>query len=205
MVPAGSENSSGGRPKLPKGFIDKVKRERCFVAIAELVGEQGPYAATTAAITSRVRISRATFYGLFESREAAIRQACEYSRETLLAALTEAPLSGSWEQRLRQTVGGLTDVVERNPDLAELCLVQARSMLSDADVPYDREVVTALAERLNDILGAATGRSDFDFGELWSFGILSVIAQHLLEARGLGIGEIRDELSDIVGSAYRDV
>jgi len=204
MVSDGSESWPSGRPRLPRGFVDDFKRQRCAAAIADLAHEGGTQAVTTARVTARAKMAKATFYDLFDGRDTAFRYACDYGRELLLEALHgAAEVPGTWEERLGRTIGALLDAAAENPNLAELCIVHSKSLEPEHGKPYDGILTDAFAEVLTEILPADLEERVFSFSELAAAAIVSIVARWLITEGNEDLSELRGELTAIVSMPYR--
>jgi AcrR family transcriptional regulator len=166
--------------------------------------ELGPNLVTTSRVIARAKIAKATFYDLFEGREAALIYACDCGRKILLDAVeaaAEAP--GPWEERLERTIGALLDATAENLSLAELCIVHSKSLLRKQPKPYDSVLIDALAGLLGDILPEEPEERVFSFSELAGGAIVSIVAQRLIVGEGKNLSELRGELTTIVSMPYR--
>jgi AcrR family transcriptional regulator len=115
--------SGGASPRLK---IAQMQRARLISAATVVVDELGWPATTVAHVTSRARVSRRTFYDLFENREDCLRAVLEDIVGRIAGEIGEAELAGlGWSDRVR---GGLLTILsffDREPVLARLCVVQA--------------------------------------------------------------------------------
>ena len=105
-----------------------MQRSRLLVGAVGAIEEHGYAGATVAHITARAKVSRRTFYELFEDREACVAALIEDVLALLEDELSRAGLEGlSWRERVR---GGLVVILgffDREPALARVCVVQALS------------------------------------------------------------------------------
>jgi AcrR family transcriptional regulator len=102
-----------------------MQRARLLSAAVATVEELGYARASVAHITSRARISRRTFYDLFENREDCLLAVMEdaagrVERELAVAGLTELP----WRERVRAGLWTILCFFDREPELARVCVVQ---------------------------------------------------------------------------------
>ena len=108
---------SGGAS--PRGRIAELQRARLLGAAVLVVEELGWSSTTVAHITSRARVSRRTFYDLFENREDCLLAVLEDIVERVAGEIRNAELDRcDWTERVR---GGLLVVLsffEREPGLA---------------------------------------------------------------------------------------
>lgn len=115
-----------GRRGLPRELIESYQRERLIAALTEVVHERGVGDLTAARIIERARMSRKTFYELFESKGACEEAGCEEAHKHLfdpVKAAAGAPWP--WLDRVSEAVGAFLDAVVEDPLLAELCLVHS--------------------------------------------------------------------------------
>ncbi len=198
-----SETRQQRRPLLPQEFIDNYKRWRVLVAIAGLAHEGGAGELTTTQIIARAKISRPTFYELFESKAACFAFACGAARRYLVGpieAAGEAP--GPWPERMSAAVGDLLAAAAEQPLLAELCLLHAAGMRREPQEPCGEAVVEALARLAADGRGAgrqAAGGLPYrepqpGTEELVACAIVSVVAPRV-RAGAAELPELREELT----------
>jgi AcrR family transcriptional regulator len=174
MVPTAktSTNRPPRRAPLPKALIDEYKRERCALALGELVHEVGVGGLTVTLTTKRARMARNTFYGLFKNQEAALQYAYELGDRRLREAV-ESSVDGEIEE----AVEALLAAAEKEPYLIGLCLVHGGGRATPRTGPYDQTLVEVMAAALGEAGERSRGgRGDSAVGELLALGILSLIA-----------------------------
>ena len=171
-----------------------MQRSRLLVGAVGAIEEHGYAGVTVAHITRRARVSRRTFYELFEDREACVAALIEDVLTLLEAQLAQAGLEGlPWRERVR---GGLVVILgffDREPALARVCVVQALS--SGPRVLERRE---AVLERLAGVLdeGRTASQRAGDCTALTAEGLVGA-AFGIVHAR-LSRGE-REALLELVG------
>ena len=171
-----------------------MQRARLLVGAVGAIEEHGYAGVTVAHITRRARVSRRTFYELFEDREACVAALIEDVLTLLEAGLAQAGLEGlPWRERVR---GGLVVILgffDREPALARVCVVQALS--SGPRVLERRE---AVLERLAGVLdeGRTASQRAGDCTALTAEGLVGA-AFGIVHAR-LSRGE-REALLELVG------
>jgi AcrR family transcriptional regulator len=193
-----------GRPLLSQEFIDERKRERCALAISELVHEVGVGGLTVSLIVKRARIARATFYHLFTDCEEALFYACKLGSRRLREALEAgADEPQEWEESVRSAIAALVSAAQAEPRLAELCLLHARVHANPLKGPYDPELLAALAE----IIGR--GRTECSRWEpascneeLLASGIFSIIAERLWRGEAESLGALSSELAALATTPF---
>ena len=117
-----------GRQGAPRAGVQvsEMQRSRLLSAAVLTVEELGWSGATVAHITTRARVSRRTFYDLFDNREDCLLAVLDDVVGEIERELSAAGLEGlSWRERVR---GGLWTVLcffDREPTLARMCVAQA--------------------------------------------------------------------------------
>jgi AcrR family transcriptional regulator len=104
----------------------EIQRARLLSAATVVVDERGYAHATVAHITRRARVSRRTFYELFEDREACILALLERTLEEVRGELDAARLGPlQWRERVRGGLAVILAFLDREPGLARVCVVQS--------------------------------------------------------------------------------
>jgi AcrR family transcriptional regulator len=115
---------SGGAS--PRVRIAELQRARLLSAAVLVVDELGWSATTVAHITARARVSRRTFYDLFENREDCLLAVLQDVVERIEGEIADANLAGcEWLERVRGGLLVILSFFDREPVLARLCVVQA--------------------------------------------------------------------------------
>lgn len=185
------------RAPLSQDFIDGFKRERAALALSEAAHEVGLRQLSVTLITKRAKMARTTFYALFKNREAAVAFAVDLGNQRLRSAIEGALTPAqSPEERIRAVVEALLLAVEKEPYLAELCLVHGRGA-EGAAVPFDTELVEALAGMLRAIRRHTDGpepgpRTE----ELAALGVLSLVADYLRRRGTEGLSGLGPALTE---------
>ncbi len=137
------------RKSLPGEHLVAIQRSRLLAAAVGTV-EQFGYAHTTVEqITSRARVSRRTFYELFENREACLAALFEDVVATIEQEIAAADLEGAgWRERVRGGLGAILAFFDREPALARVCVVQA--LRGGPEVLERREAILARLARAID-------------------------------------------------------
>ncbi len=106
--------------------VVEVQRSRMLAAAARAVEELGYTQATVAHITRRAKVSRRTFYDLFENREECLIAALEGVVDRIRGEVAAAGLEGlGWRERIRGGLWAILCFFDREPVLARFCVVQA--------------------------------------------------------------------------------
>jgi AcrR family transcriptional regulator len=107
---------------------DAVEYRRVLLlrAAAAAVDEHGYGAVTVAHITTRVKISRRTFYELFDDREQCLLAVMQDIDTQLTAELRTANLEGlEWRERVRLGLWTVLRFFDREPTLARFCVIES--------------------------------------------------------------------------------
>jgi len=122
MAPALRPGPSG----LPPAQVAEIQRSRMLSAAIQAVEEVGYTRMTVAQVISRAKVSRKTFYDVFIDREdcflAAFEQTITRARTRVTDAFGRQP---SWRDGIRAALEVLLELMEREPGLARLAVVEA--------------------------------------------------------------------------------
>jgi AcrR family transcriptional regulator len=111
---------------LPRGQVTEIQRSRMLAAAVDAVEEVGYARMTVAQIISRARVSRKTFYDVFADREDCFLAAFEQAvaRARLIAREAYDREGGVWREGVRAALGRLLVVMDEEPGLAKMCVVE---------------------------------------------------------------------------------
>jgi AcrR family transcriptional regulator len=106
--------------------IVEVQRSRLLAAAVLAVDELGYADTRVSDVTSRARVSRRTFYALFENREECFTAVFEDVVELVEGEIAAVGLGGlAWRERVRGGLLVILSFLDREPVLARVCVVQA--------------------------------------------------------------------------------
>lgn len=112
---------------LPHSRVVEIQRARLLTAAVYVVEERGYARATVAHITHRARISRRTFYELFENREGCMRAILDDALQRIGEELERVGVQAlPWRERLRVGLAAILHFLDREPALARVCFAQAQ-------------------------------------------------------------------------------
>ena len=137
--------------EAPRARVVEIQRSRLLAAAAGVVDERGYTHTTVAHITGRARVSRRTFYNLFDDREdcllAVLEDAVGLIRREVLAAAGTPGLD--WRARVRAGLWAILSFLDRERVLARVCVVQT---LRSGTRPLERreELLAELAQVLDE-------------------------------------------------------
>lgn len=106
---------------------EELQRARIVRAIAEeMATREDPHAVTVADILTRAGVSRRAFYDLYRDRDECLLDAFEWGLQLAGAEMYAAYSRESrWQDGVREALGALLELLDREPALARLCIVQA--------------------------------------------------------------------------------
>ena len=110
----------------PPQRLAEIQRSRLLAGAVGAIDEFGYGQATVAQITARSRVSRRTFYELFENREECLAALIEDVVALVEGEIATADLDGlPWRERVRGGLWAILSFFDREPALARVCVVQA--------------------------------------------------------------------------------
>jgi AcrR family transcriptional regulator len=106
--------------------VGEIQRSRLLAAAVVAVDELGYADTTVSDVASRARVSRRTFYELFENREECLAAVLEDVVALVAGEIVAAGLDGlAWRERVRGGLSVILSFLDREPALARVCVVQA--------------------------------------------------------------------------------
>jgi len=102
------ERLPSGRHGLPRAYVVRSQRERMLEAMVRVAAAKGYEATTVTDVIEVAGVSRATFYELFEDKEACFLEAYDAVIDVLVAHVTSAFESATgepWPERIAAGVG----------------------------------------------------------------------------------------------------
>jgi AcrR family transcriptional regulator len=147
---AGEGASAGDLALAPRLQVSEIQRSRLLAAAVKVVEQYGYSNTTVTRITGRARVSRRTFYELFENREDCLLAMSEDAVTAIAAEIEAAELDGlSWRERIRGGLAAILGFFDREPTIARVCVVQ---MLRGDERVLERrgEIFARLAEAIDE-------------------------------------------------------
>lgn len=118
-----------GRHGLPRETVVRSQRERLIAAMVRVVAEKGYESTSVAHVLEAAGVGRATFYELFEDKEACFLVAHQLLVDDLLAhTLVAFRRPGPWPERIREALGALLEWLAADPDVARVTLLEIASI-----------------------------------------------------------------------------
>src|SRR3954453_20481377 len=97
-----SESLVARHPTVGPLLTERAQRAKLLEAMVQVVAEKGYAAATVADAVRRARVSRGTFYELFDSKEACLAAGYRLGTDALHAHVTKAVRDAAdWREELR--------------------------------------------------------------------------------------------------------
>jgi AcrR family transcriptional regulator len=133
-----SESLVARHPNVGPLLTESAQRAKLLEAMVQVVAEKGFEAATVADAVKRAKVSRGTFYELFDSKQAclaaAYRLGCEVLEERIDAAVRDA---ADWREELRLGIRAYLHALQEEPRFARVYLIE-RQALADEREEYLR-------------------------------------------------------------------
>ncbi|HUE26724.1 MAG TPA: TetR/AcrR family transcriptional regulator [Solirubrobacteraceae bacterium] len=121
-------------PELGPLLSERPQRAKLLDAMVRVVAEKGYEAATVADAVKLARVSRGTFYELFESKEACLADAYRLGLDVLAERVSEAIRDASdWREELRLGLRAYLRTLDEEPQFAKVYLLEW------APVPAERD------------------------------------------------------------------
>ena len=112
-------------PELEPLLSERPQRAKLLDAMVRVVAEKGYEAATVADAVSLARVSRGTFYELFESKEACLAAAYRLGQAVLGARVSDAVLGArDWREELRLGLRAYLRTFDDEPLFARVYLLE---------------------------------------------------------------------------------
>jgi AcrR family transcriptional regulator/DNA-binding MarR family transcriptional regulator len=109
-----------------RGQVYEMQRTRLIAAAVPAVEKLGWSSVTVADISSQARVSRRTFYDLFENREECLLAMLDDTVASIEQELAHAGLEDvGWVERVRIGLWRILCFLDRDPVLARVCVVQS--------------------------------------------------------------------------------
>jgi AcrR family transcriptional regulator len=114
-----------GRHQLPREFVRENQRNRIMVAALNVFTDRGVAAASIGDLVREARLSRATFYQLFDDKNACFLALQDVVLTWLEAEAADAAAeAGTWPAQVRAVVAHVASLLEEDPRIARLCAVE---------------------------------------------------------------------------------
>jgi len=126
-------------PEVTPLLTDRPQRAKLLDAMVRVVAEKGYEAATVADAVREARVSRGTFYELFESKEACLAAAYRLGLDVLAARVSEAVESANnWRDELRLGIRAYLHTFDEEPLFARVYLLEWAPVHAERDAAIRR-------------------------------------------------------------------
>jgi AcrR family transcriptional regulator len=128
--PGGKERPSvderSGSEALPRERVSEVQRARMLLAARQVVAQEGYARMSVERVVARAGVSRKTFYDVFENREdcfiAAFDDAIAHATRVVREPYED---QRGWRERVRAGLVALLGLLDDEPELRTVCVVEA--------------------------------------------------------------------------------
>jgi AcrR family transcriptional regulator len=126
-------------PELEALLSVRPQRAKLLDAMVRVVGDKGYEAATVADAVRLARVSRGTFYELFESKEACLAAAYRLGLDVLAARVSKAVRdAGDWREELRLGLRAYLRTFDEEPLFARVYLLEWAPVSAERDAAIRR-------------------------------------------------------------------
>ena len=121
-------------PDVQPLLSERPQRAKLLEAMVRAVAEKGYEAATVADAVRLARVSRGTFYELFESKEACLAEAYRVGNEVLEQRVSEATRNAAdWREELRLGIRAYLQTLDEEPVFARVYLLEWSAVGDERD------------------------------------------------------------------------
>lgn len=198
-----------GRHKLSAEAVRASQRERLLRAMIELVGEHGYADTTVPMVVSAARVSRSSFYALFEDKTDCFLAACDELSSDLLDSLMELASEPDWLQALRIGMERYVHWWQARPAFSRAYFVElpaaGRRAVAQRDRQYARfrDLFEGLAARARAEQPGLPALSPVA-GRLIVAGVTEVVAEEVRRGRIARLDALANELLFLIVSLLAD-
>jgi AcrR family transcriptional regulator/DNA-binding MarR family transcriptional regulator len=187
-----------------RGQVFEMQRTRLIGAAVPVVEKLGWSSVTVADIASEARVSRRTFYDLFENREECLLALLEETVARVERDLAHAGLEDvGWVERVRTGLWTILCFLDRDPVLARVCVVQ--SARGTRQVLEARETLLARVASVFDE-GRAQSKRAAQTPVLTAEGLagaaLAIVYKRLLNGEQTPLTDLHGELLGMIVQPY---
>jgi AcrR family transcriptional regulator len=126
-------------PGIAPLLTDRPQRARLLEAMVQAVAEKGYEAATVADAVRLAKVSRGTFYELFESKEACLLAAFKLGYEVLEGEINLAIREAEdWREELQLGIRAYLQTLENDPLFARVYLIEAEVVWEEREAVLHR-------------------------------------------------------------------
>jgi AcrR family transcriptional regulator len=190
----------GNVSATPRVQVAEMQRARLLGAAVATFAELGYAHASVAHITARARVSRRTFYDLFENREDCLLAVLQDAAGQIEGEIAAANLGGlAWRERVRGGLLAILSFLDREPALARVCVVQGLQGGSQV-LAWREEMLARLAEVLDE--GRGSGARSRGCTDLTAEGLVgaafAIVYARLSSAAAASVGRGEGQTRSLV-------
>jgi AcrR family transcriptional regulator len=182
-------------PDLSPLLADRPQRAKLLDAMVRAVGEKGYEAATVADAVRLAQVSRGTFYGLFDSKQACLEAAYDLGVDVLEERVATAVRgAGDWREEVRLGVRAYLRALSEEPWFARVHLLEWQALGARRD---------AALRRFAGRYGRSFARSGRPVPPPEALFVLAAGIDQLVRARLRDGADVTDLEDTLVGCAVR--
>ncbi len=184
--------------------LAEFQRSRLIAAALEIVAERGAGALTVARVCTRAGVSRATFYTLWDGRDACLLAAVQAGVARIATLAVPAYRAGSsWRECVRSALGVSLRLFDKEPQLARVCVVESLGG-GPRVLEYRAEMVGILSAAVEDGRGEPGASHEYTslIAESVVGAVLGVIYARILTGRQEPLAALESDLMSIIVLPY---
>jgi len=192
-----------GRHKLSAQAVRSSQRDRLLRAMLGLVGEQGYADTTVPMVVSAARVSRSSFYALFDDKTDCFIAACDRESSELLESLVAMGSEEDWVQALRRGMDRYVRWWQQRPAFSRAYFLELPAAGTRAVRQRERQYA-----RYRDMFAALGARARGEQPELPPLsplatrmivaGVTEIVADEVRGGRLAGLDALADDLLYLV-------
>jgi len=151
-----------GPHRLSRDEVADSQRQRLYLAILDVIAEEGYQAVNVASLVARAKISRRTFYELFDSKEECFAASFDTMVKVILARLTNTIQSAGplgWRDLVCTSLAAYLNILAAEPAMAR-ALHLAAPVAGPALEDYRRQLMTIFVDRMRAARDLAVERGE---------------------------------------------
>lgn len=149
-APSAADRLPRGPHRLTRAEVAESQLGRLYIATLDAVAEQGYHAVSVGDLVARAKISRRTFYELFDSKEACFKAAFEVLVEVATGRLATAIQSAGqldWRELVRTSLAAYLRILAEEPAAARTLHIEA--LIAGPELAgYRERLMTVFAGRM---------------------------------------------------------
>jgi AcrR family transcriptional regulator len=194
-----SQSLVGGRRG---GHVVEIQRGRLLIAFSRVLAENGLQGASVGRVCGRARVSRRTFYDLFDDREACFLAVIDDAMQRVSGVVLPAyGQDGGWSERIRNALMALLGFLDEQPALARVLLIETLKTTGTVS-ERRRRVLDALTSAVDEGRNASRADPPPLTAQSTVGGAISVIHARVLESNPNALIELLNPLMGMIVLPY---